>query len=142
MVISELYNYNVLEWKNENTLQIKTNEGEELQIKQLARRDDNHVLFNTHGMYYKEFPSDFSKVRAYSSYIIQYAPELYKEVNLLEQQISEVIKNAIEQLFKSSKKDYKIKPFYIPPLIHFSTDHAPLKPFGYQFMIRKYRAVE
>ncbi len=24
---------------------------------------------------------------------------------------------------------------YIPPLIHFSTDHAPLKTFNYQFMI-------
>jgi hypothetical protein len=24
---------------------------------------------------------------------------------------------------------------YIPPLIHFSTDHAPIKPFGYEFMI-------
>jgi serine/threonine-protein kinase RsbW len=101
MIIPELYNYDVLEWKNENTIQIKTSDGEELQIKQLARRDDNHVLFNTHGMYYKEFPSDFSKVRAYSSYIIQYAPELYKEVNLLEQQISELIKNAIEHGNKS-----------------------------------------
>ncbi|MFN3660159.1 MAG: ATP-binding protein [Brevinematales bacterium] len=47
-------------------------------------------------MYYKEFPSDFSKVRAYTSYIIQYAPDLYKEVNLLEQQISELVKNGIE----------------------------------------------
>ena len=54
---------------------------------------------------------------------------------LPKKEYSPVIKNAIEKLLESSKKDYKIKPFYIPPLIHFSTDHAPLKPFGYQFMI-------
>jgi len=65
-----------------------------------------------------------------------------KETNLYayaqgipKKEYSPIIKNAIEQLLDSSKKDYKIKPFYIPPLIHFSTDHAPLKPFGYQFMI-------
>jgi hypothetical protein len=48
---------------------------------------------------------------------------------------SPVIQANIEKLLRSRKKSYKIKPLYIPPLIHFSTDHAPLKPFGYEFMI-------
>ncbi len=91
-----LYRYEIIGRKNENTLLLKLEDGREIQVKQLAKVDDNHALFNTHGMYYKEFPSDFSKVRAYTSYIIQYAPDLYKEVNLLEQQISELVKNGIE----------------------------------------------
>ncbi|TFG06726.1 MAG: M28 family peptidase [Promethearchaeota archaeon] len=48
---------------------------------------------------------------------------------------SPVIYHQIQELLESSKADYKIKPLYIPPLIHFSTDHAPLKQFGYEFMI-------
>lgn len=95
MITEEIYKYDVLGWKNENTQLLKLEDGKEIEVKQLSH-DENHVLFNTHGMYYKEFPSDFAKVRAYTSYIVQYAPDLYKEVNLLEQQISELIKNAIE----------------------------------------------
>ena len=95
MLTDNIYAFSVVGWKNENTLITKLQDNREIEIKQLAR-DDGHVLFNTHGMYYKEFPSDFSKVRAYTSYIVQYAPDLYKEVNLLEQQISELIKNGIE----------------------------------------------
>jgi hypothetical protein len=48
---------------------------------------------------------------------------------------SPVIKSNIEKLLRANKSSYKIKPLYIPPLIHFSTDHAPLKQFGYEFMI-------
>nr|WP_271435855.1 hypothetical protein [Thermospira aquatica] len=91
-----LYKYEIIGRKNENTIIMRLEDGREIQVKQLAKVDDSHALFNTHGMYYKEFPSDFSKVRAYTSYIIQYAPDLYKEVNLLEQQISEIVKNGIE----------------------------------------------
>ena len=95
MQVEDFYKHDVVGWKNENTLLIKLEDQREIEVKQLAK-DAEHVLFNTHGMYYKEFPSDFSKVRAYTSYIVQYAPDLYKEVNLLEQQISELIKNGIE----------------------------------------------
>ncbi|MBD3255083.1 MAG: M20/M25/M40 family metallo-hydrolase [Candidatus Lokiarchaeota archaeon] len=45
------------------------------------------------------------------------------------------IKSEIETLLKKKSEEYKMKPMYIPPLIHFSTDHAPLKRFGYEFMI-------
>jgi serine/threonine-protein kinase RsbW len=103
MPIQDVYKYESGALKNENTLLIKTEDGKELQIKQLAKVPDNHALFNTHGMYYKEFPSDFAKVRAYTSYIIQYAPDLYKEINLLEQQISEIVKNGIEHGNKMDK---------------------------------------
>ena len=48
---------------------------------------------------------------------------------------SPIIQSNIEELIKTNQGVYKIKPLYIPPLIHFSTDHAPLKPFRYQFMI-------
>lgn len=96
MAIQDSYKYEKGKWKNENTLIIALEDKREIQIKQLAKVPNNHILFNTHGMYYKEFPSDFSKVRAYTSYIIQYAPDLYKEINLLEQQISEIVKNGVE----------------------------------------------
>lgn len=96
MLKEDLYKYEVLSKKNENTLNIRIEDGRDIQVKILARESDDNTLFNTHGMYYKEFPSDFTKVRAYTSYIIQYAPALYKEVNLLEQQISELVKNGIE----------------------------------------------
>ncbi len=65
-----------------------------------------------------------------------------KETNLYayaqglpKKQYSPVIKKNIEELLSAGQESYKIKPLYIPPLIHFSTDHAPLKPFGYEFMI-------
>ena len=50
-------------------------------------------------------------------------------------EFSPIIKKNIEHLIQTNKNGYKIKPMYIPPLIHFSTDHAPLKPFGYNYMI-------
>lgn len=50
-------------------------------------------------------------------------------------EFSPIIKRNIEHLIQTGKKTYKIKPMYIPPLIHFSTDHAPLKKFGYNYMI-------
>ncbi len=55
----------------------------------------NSPLFDTTGMFYKEFPSDFRQVRFFSLLIVQKAPAEIKEINLLEQQISEMIKNAV-----------------------------------------------
>ena len=46
-------------------------------------------------MDYKEFPSDFAKIRYYSLVLIGSAPSRIKDTNLLEQQISELIKNSI-----------------------------------------------
>lgn len=73
--------------------------------------DGNHILFNTHGMFYKEFPSDLRQVRFYTVFIVQRAPEKFKEVNLLEQQLSEIIKNAIKHGNKGDPSK-KVKVWY------------------------------
>ena len=73
--------------------------------------DENHILFNTHGMFYKEFPSDLRQVRFYTVFIVQRAPERFKEVNLLEQQLSEIIKNAIKHGNKGDLNK-KVKVWY------------------------------
>lgn len=82
--------------------------------------DGNHPLFDTSGMFYKEFPSDFRQVRFYSLLIIQKAPAEIREINLLEQQVSELIKNAVRHGNKmdSSKK--------VRVWASFSTTHAHL----------------
>lgn len=58
--------------------------------------DDNHPFFDTEGMYYKEFPSIYNQIRAFALFCIQRAPDTFKEVNLLEQQFSEILKNGIK----------------------------------------------
>lgn len=58
--------------------------------------DGNHDFFNKSGMWYKEFPSDFRQVRFFSLMVAQKAPAEIREINLLEQQISELIKNAVK----------------------------------------------
>jgi serine/threonine-protein kinase RsbW len=58
--------------------------------------DEKNRIFNTRFMRSMTFPSDFSKIRAYSLQIIGDAPEEFKENHLLEQQVSEMLKNAIE----------------------------------------------
>ena len=58
--------------------------------------DESHSLFNKEGMMYKEFASDFRQIRYYTLIIVQKAPVEIKGINLLEQQISELIKNAVK----------------------------------------------
>ena len=65
------------------------------EIKEL-RSDGNDPLFDKENMQYKEFPSDFRQIRYFTLLIVQSAPLEIKEINLLEQQISEVIKNAVK----------------------------------------------
>jgi hypothetical protein len=60
------------------------------------RIDENSPLFDRTGMLYKEFPSDYRQIRYFTLLIVQSAPQDIKEINLLEQQISEVIKNAVK----------------------------------------------
>ena len=62
----------------------------------LLRSDDNDPLFDKTNMLKKEFPSDFRQIRYFTLLIVQAAPAEIKDVNLLEQQISEVIKNAVK----------------------------------------------
>ena len=65
--------------------------------------DDNHELMNKEGLFYKEFPSDFRQIRYFTLLIIQKAPPEIREINLLEQQVSELIKNAVKHGNKSDK---------------------------------------
>lgn len=73
--------------------------------------DEDHQLFERKGMYYKEFNSDYRQIRYYTLLIVQQAPPEIKERNLLEQQISEIIKNAIKH---GNKKEIpkKVKVWY------------------------------
>ena len=63
--------------------------------------DDGNELFDARGMEYKEFPSDFSKIREFTAQILEKAPGHFLEGNLLHQQLSEIIKNGIKHGNKS-----------------------------------------
>jgi serine/threonine-protein kinase RsbW len=58
--------------------------------------DDRNELFDAQGMRYIEFPSDFSRIREFTARVLEDCPESFKEGNLLEQQLSEIIKNGIK----------------------------------------------
>ena len=87
------------------------------QLKEL-RSDDNDPLFDKTNMLYKEFPSDFRQIRYFTLLIVQSAPLEIKEINLLEQQISEVIKNAVKH-GNECDINKKVKVWY-----SFSPTHA------------------
>ncbi len=80
--------------------------------------DGNHPLLDRTGMWYKEFPTDFRQVRFFSMLVVQKAPAEIKEINLLEQQISELIKNAVRH---GNKKDPSKK---VRVWASFSQSHA------------------
>jgi len=92
---------------------------EEFEMKELVI-DENSKLFDKTGMFYKEFPSDFRQIRYFTLLIVQKAPPEIKEINLLEQQISEIIKNAVKHGNKNNIEK-KVKVWY-----SFSTTHAHL----------------
>ncbi len=58
--------------------------------------DDRNELFDAQGMRSVELASDLSKVRQYAAEILKECPEPFLEGNLLEQQLSELIKNGIK----------------------------------------------
>ncbi len=58
--------------------------------------DDRNELFDAQGMRYAEFPSDYTRVREFTATVLQGCPERFMEGNLLEQQVSEIIKNGIK----------------------------------------------
>ncbi len=80
--------------------------------------DENHALLKREGYFFKEFPSDIRQVRFFSMLIVQKAPPEIKEINLLEQQISELIKNAVRH---GNKNDINKK---VRVWADFSVDHA------------------
>jgi hypothetical protein len=58
--------------------------------------DEHNELFDAQGMRYLELPSDYRKVRDYAALILEDCPGRFREGNLLEQQLSEIIKNGIK----------------------------------------------
>jgi len=58
--------------------------------------DERNELFDAQGMRYVEFSSDFSRIREYAAAVLAGCPEAFREGNLLEQQLSEIIKNGIK----------------------------------------------
>lgn len=57
--------------------------------------DENSPYFNTANTKSRVFPSKFNQIRNFATIIVFEAPDNLKMRNLLEQQISEIIKNAI-----------------------------------------------
>ena len=82
------------------------------------RSDENDPLFDKTNMLKKEFPSDFRQIRYFTLLIVQSAPTEIKELNILEQQISEVIKNAVKH-GNHCDINKKVKVWY-----SFSSTHA------------------
>ncbi len=72
---------------------------------------DNHPLMEKENLFYKEFPSDFRQIRYFTLLIVQKAPPEIREINLLEQQISELIKNAVKH-GNGSDPDKLVKVWY------------------------------
>lgn len=58
--------------------------------------DERNELFDAQGMRCLEFSSDFSRIREYTAKVLADCPSLFREGNLLEQQLSEIIKNGIK----------------------------------------------
>lgn len=82
--------------------------------------DENHRIQRTDDMYHKTFYIDFSQIRRLSNLIAQQAPPEIREINMLEQQISEIIKNGV----KHGNRNDKSKALKI--WFSFSTTHAHL----------------
>ncbi len=70
----------------------------------VLRADSSDPLFDREGMFHKKFPSDYRQVRYFALLIIQKAPPEIKEVNLLEQQVCELLRNAIKHGNKGDKE--------------------------------------
>jgi len=73
--------------------------------------DEHNELFDAQGMKYQEFNSDFKSIRKYCTLILSECPEEFKEGNLLEQQLSELLKNGIKHGNKCNPLK-KIKVWY------------------------------
>lgn len=73
--------------------------------------DENNELFDAQGMSYVEFPSDYSRIREFTTQVLTGCPKEFLEGNLLEQQLSEIIKNGIKH---GNRRDYskKLKVWY------------------------------
>jgi len=58
--------------------------------------DEHNELFDAQGMKFVEYPSDLSRVREYAAAVLADCSATFREGSLLEQQLSEIIKNGIK----------------------------------------------
>lgn len=65
--------------------------------------DEDSPLFDRENLHTQEFFIDLSQIRRLSNLIVQKAPHEIHEMNLLEQQVSELIKNAVRHGNKNDK---------------------------------------
>lgn len=108
-------------------------------MNKLIKIDDNSPLLSKNGMSLKVFSSDYRLVRFNTMMITQNAPPCIKNVNLLEQQISEVIKNAAKH-GNSYDSDKKVKVWY--KFTH-DTAHLIVEDEGHGFQeIEKWNQVK
>lgn len=71
--------------------------------------NDNSPILSREGMNLKIFKSDFRLIRYITMTITKHAPECLRDINLLEQQISEIIKNGAKHGNKyDPEKEIKI----------------------------------
>lgn len=91
--------------RTEALMAVGASEGKQAEfepIKEL-RVDPNSPLFDRSEMYFKEFHIDVSQVRRLAGLIVQQAPGSIHEMSLLEQQVSEIIKNGVVHGNKNDK---------------------------------------
>lgn len=81
---------------------------------------DDHTLFTKDEMFFKKFPSDYRQVRYFALLLVQKAPPEIKGINLLEQQICELLKNAIKH-GNRNQPEKQVSVWY-----DFSPEHAHL----------------
>ncbi|MBN2510845.1 MAG: ATP-binding protein [Spirochaetales bacterium] len=82
--------------------------------------DDTHPLLQPDNMYYKKFNIDLSQARRLANLISQKSPVELREFNILEQQICEIIKNAVKHGNKNNPEKS------IDVWFEFSESHARL----------------
>lgn len=82
--------------------------------------DENNLLFDKTNLFYKKFPSDQRQIRYFALVVVQKAPPEIQEINLLEQQISELLKNAV----KHGNRNDPAKSIHV--WYYFSQDEARL----------------
>lgn len=73
--------------------------------------DEHNELFDAQGMRYAEFPSEYGRIRDYAAAVLVDCPEAFLEDGLLEQQLSEIIKNGIKH-GNGSDPDRKLRVWF------------------------------
>ncbi len=74
--------------------------------------DEQNVLFDRGNLFYKEFKSELKQIKIFTTLIVRQAPVPLSEIKLLEQQVGELISNAIKHGNKSDSKK-KVKVWYL-----------------------------